>query len=480
MLRRLRVLILEDTPSDAELLVRELRRAGYSPEWECVETEEGFLDSLQRDFDIILSDYAMPRFDGMRALELAKARGLKIPFILVSGTVGEETVVTAMKNGATDYLRKDRLARLGPAVTHALEQNRIRNEREQAEAELRITHVQLSQLLEHSPRVIYALRVEGQTFVPYLVNESVMEFLGFTVEESLHYEWWLGQLHPEDRDRTVASLSETLAKGTSLTEYRLRHKDGSYHWVEDKRRLIRDSSNRPKEIVGVWADITERKRAEEVLRRISSQESGRRKTTIRRDLLGVLGLTGLIFAAAYQFNLFEWALSVAFDEKTFPLADEMFGALMFLSLGLVVFSYRRWKESVGEIASQKHVAGALQVLNDELDKRVQQRTAELARTNEALRTHIAERERAGQALQESERRFREMLENVELIAITLDKDGTVTFCNHCLLRVTGWKREEVIGSEWFSKFIPDANAAARKVFFEQSRPERFPVDTRIQ
>ena len=479
MLRRLRVLILEDTPSDAELLVRELRRAGYSPEWECVETEEGFLDSLQRDFDIILSDYAMPRFDGMRALELAKARGLKIPFILVSGTVGEETAVTAMKNGATDYLRKDRLARLGPAVTHALEQNRIRNEREQAEAELRITHVQLSQLLEHSPRVIYALRVEGQTFVPYLVNESVMEFLGFTVEESLHYEWWLGQLHPEDRDRTVASLSETLAKGTSLTEYRLRHKDGSYHWVEDKRRLIRDSSNRPKEIVGVWADITERKRAEEVLRRISSQESGRRKTTIRRDLVRVMGLTGLIFFAAYQFNLFEWALSVAFDEKTFPLADEMFGALMFLSLGLVVFSYSALEGKCGRDRFAKTRRGGIAGLERQIGRAGTAADRELARTNEALRTHIAEREQVGQALQGWEHRFHEILENVELIAITLDKDGQVTFCNHCLLRVTDGTR----GSDRFGmvlKFIPDANAAAEKVFSKQSRPERFPVDTRIQ
>jgi len=106
----------------------------------------------------------------------------------------------------------------------------------------------LRQLLEHSPSVLYALKLEGQNILPQLVSGNITELLGFAVAETLHYEWWLGQLHPEDRDRTVASISETLAHGTSLTEYRLRHKDGSYRWVEDKRRLIRDSSNQPVEL----------------------------------------------------------------------------------------------------------------------------------------------------------------------------------------------------------------------------------------
>jgi PAS domain S-box-containing protein len=261
----LRVLILEDTPSDAELVVRELRRAGYAPEWERVESEEGFLDSLQRDFDIILSDNSMPQFDGMRALELAKQRGLETPFILVSGTIGEETAVAAMKQGATDYLIKDRLTRLGPAVTHALEQSRLRKERERTAAELRSTHEQVRHLLAHSPAVIYSLKIEGQRVTPIVVSDNIERLLGVRVEEATH-EWWLESLHPDDRERVLNKLNESLSADGYSMEYRIRHKDGSYHWVEDNNRIVRNAFGKATESVGVWTDITERKKAEDAIR----------------------------------------------------------------------------------------------------------------------------------------------------------------------------------------------------------------------
>jgi PAS domain S-box-containing protein len=475
MSKSLRTLIVEDRASDAKLAVRELERAGFDPNWQRVETEEQYLRQLEASPEVILADYNMPQFGAMRALELLHEKGLDIPFIIVSGSIGEDTAVAAMKRGADDYLCKDRLARLGPAVNNALEQRRSRTENKRAAAELHSTHEQLTQLLEHSPAVIYALKVEGQNIVPHLVSANVTELLGFTVPEALHYEWWLEQLHPQDRDRVVASISETLTQGTSLTECRLRHRDGSHRWVEDKRRLIRDSSNQPKEIVGIWVDITERKRAEEVLLTLSLQESGRRKRTILSDLLGILGLTVLIFLVGYYFNLFEEGFRALSNEKIFPLADETFSAGLFLTVALMIFSYRRWRESMGDVVSQKHTAEALRVLHNELDRRVQQRTAELAKTNDVLLNEIAERERSGEVLRESERRFREMLENIELLAMTLDKDGRVTFCNDYLLRVTGWKWEEVIGVDWFSKFIPDANVEVKKVFFETIKAGETPI-----
>src|SRR3569832_50454 len=88
------------------------------------------------------------------------------------------------------------------------------------------------------------------------------QLLGFTVDETLNYDWWVGRLHPEDRERAIASLSETLATGTNRTEYRLARKDGEYRWVEDSRRAITDSAGQATEIVGVWTDITERKELE--------------------------------------------------------------------------------------------------------------------------------------------------------------------------------------------------------------------------
>ena len=137
-MHRLQVLIVEDNPDDAELLLRELRRASFDPEWTRVETETDFLRALEKRPDIILSDYSMPEFGGLRALELLRASGMEIPFILISGTVGEDVAVEAMRDGAADYLIKDRVARLASAVKSALRQNELRAERTQVQEMLQV------------------------------------------------------------------------------------------------------------------------------------------------------------------------------------------------------------------------------------------------------------------------------------------------------------------------------------------------------
>lgn len=260
--KSLNVLMVEDSEADAELIAYELKNAGFDFKWTRVQSERDFLEELAKKPDVILSDYSMPQFSGLRAAQLARESSLGVPFILISGTVGEEVAVEAMKIGATDYLLKDRLARLGQAVERALLEARERSRLKRAEQELQTTHAQLRQLLEHSPAVIYSLKVEGKKLVPKIVSENVTRLLGFTVTEALSHEWWLAQLHPDDRERAIASISETLVEGASLTNYRLRHKDGGYRWVEDKRRLISGSPDEPDCIVGIWADVTERRRLE--------------------------------------------------------------------------------------------------------------------------------------------------------------------------------------------------------------------------
>ena len=128
----LRVLILGDRPADAELALDELRRAGFEPDWRRVETEPEYLGQLDPALDLILADYGLPQLGAPRALQLLRARGLDIPFIVVSGEVGDEPAVESMKQGAADYLLKDRLARLGPAVTQALHAKRLRGARQRA------------------------------------------------------------------------------------------------------------------------------------------------------------------------------------------------------------------------------------------------------------------------------------------------------------------------------------------------------------
>jgi len=136
MSEHIQVLIVEDNPDDAALVVRELNRAGFDFAWLRVDNEADYVSKLNSGVNIILSDYVMPQFSGARALELLNQQtGLDIPFIIISGTIGEEAAVAAMRQGAADYLLKDRVTRLGPAVQHALQEVKERTKLKQLQAQ---------------------------------------------------------------------------------------------------------------------------------------------------------------------------------------------------------------------------------------------------------------------------------------------------------------------------------------------------------
>jgi signal transduction histidine kinase len=141
----IRVLLVEDEPADAELLVRELIRGGYAPECRRVDSEPAFLNELSAPFDIIISDNAMPAFSAARALDLLRQRRIRLPFIVVSRAIGEEQAVALIREGADDYVMKDRLGRIGSAVRHVLEQARLRREHAASRDALQ----QLNAELEH-------------------------------------------------------------------------------------------------------------------------------------------------------------------------------------------------------------------------------------------------------------------------------------------------------------------------------------------
>lgn len=331
--KAIRVLILEDNAQDAELNLHELSEAGFEVSHEVVETEHDFVTRLGTGLDLILCDYNLPGFDGRRAIEAAQAHVPKVPLIVVTGTLGDERAVECLKLGAADYVLKDNIGQLRVAAAQALDFRRVEAERERQREELLATHTQLRNLLNHSPAVVYALKVKGDLFVPDLASENITRLLGYTVQETMDQDWWWNAVHPEDRDRAVASMLRSLEDESSRSEYRLRRKDGEYRWVQDNCHVVRDEAGNPAELVGVLVDITDRVTAE-------------------------------------------------------------------------------------------------------------------------------------QTLLESERRFRVMLENMELIAITVDKETRVTFCNDCLLQITGWKREEVIGHDWCERFLKPEDTATRRAFFD--------------
>ncbi len=172
----LKVLIAEDNPADAELVLRELRKADFDPQWTRVDNEPDFLAALAGDFEIILSDFRMPTFSGLRALELLRENGRDLPFIIISGTIGEETAVEAMQKGADDYLLKDRLKRLGPAVRQALEEARLRRERNEAEKALRKSEARFRRLVDSNVQGVFFWNTKGEITDG---NDAFLKMVGY-------------------------------------------------------------------------------------------------------------------------------------------------------------------------------------------------------------------------------------------------------------------------------------------------------------
>ena len=167
----LRILIIEDMPDDAELMVLRLEEEGFDVEWQRVQDEEGFLKALDKKPELILADWSLPDFSGLRALGLLNERGLDVPFILVSGSIGEEAAIDALHRGASDYILKDRSRRLGQAVRRILDSKRYQREKEFAETELQSRLAELEVLYSISTSLRYLDRLDD--LLKTLLNQTL-------------------------------------------------------------------------------------------------------------------------------------------------------------------------------------------------------------------------------------------------------------------------------------------------------------------
>jgi PAS domain S-box-containing protein len=353
-MKPLRILIVDDHPLNLKLLRAQLEAEGHT----ILDAPNGAvaLQVLEHEpIEAIVSDILMPVMDGYRLCYEVRhdPRFQHLPFIAYTASyVSSSDEKLSLDLGADRYLRKpasveDLVRTIGDAIsspghqpvatmdtTEVLKEysERLVDKLEERNVQLREANGQLRELLDHSPAVLYALKLEGETVVLRLSGGNITGLLGFPADQTLSREWWLDHLHPSDRALAEASIAETLSHGVSRTEYRLRHCDGTYRWVDDNRRLVRDAAGTPGDLVGVWTDIT-----------------------VRRS---------------------------AIDE-----------------------------------------------------------------------------------LAESERRFRSMLNNLELVSVMLDCDARVTFCNDYFLKLTGWVCDEVIGRDWFDLLVPsDSEADLRAAF----------------
>ncbi len=267
----LRVLIAEDDPLDAERIVDELSRTGFEPIWERVDTEAAFTASLRPDLDVVLSDYAMPGFSGPRALEVLRERGLEIPFIILSGTIGEDMGIDVMKLGASDYLLKDRLARLGSAIVQAMEKGRLRQERKQAQSALRESEERFRQLAESIQDVFWLADVaNGRILYVSPAYEAIWGCSRADLYSSPRA--WLESIHAEDRERVRLAVLAKQAKGLYDEEYRIIRPDGTERWIRDRAFPVANSAGEIDRMAGVARDVTEQKTMQEQFLRAQRME----------------------------------------------------------------------------------------------------------------------------------------------------------------------------------------------------------------
>lgn len=262
----LRVILAEDNADDAELLLFELRRAGFDATAVRVDVESEYRAQLANPIDLVLSDYSMPQFSGLRALEILRELHLDIPFILVSGTIGEEIAVSAMKKGAADYLLKDRLSRLGPAVYRALEDGHLRRQTKQAEDRLQKSEQRLREIFDGILAFVGLFSVDGRTLE---LNEAALKTIGANRGEMLgrllsEAPWW--SYSGEMRERVENALRKA-ARGETVKQELVAHVQADEVLVIDAAfNPLRDAAGNITAIVGSGIDVTARKQGEQKIR----------------------------------------------------------------------------------------------------------------------------------------------------------------------------------------------------------------------
>jgi PAS domain S-box-containing protein len=261
----MRVLVLEDQTRDYERIADVLRLAWPAAVCRRVDTEEAYAAALGEQFDVILASSALPGFEATHALDLLLERGLDVPFVVVSGAIDEESAAICIKRGAADYLLKDRLARLGPAIAHALTEKVLREQKARAEAELRRSKEYYQRLLETVGAIPWELDPAGWRFT--YIGPQAGRLLGYRFGNGCGCQEWADKIHPEDRPMVLQALRDALVPGQDRDfVHRVLAADGSIVWM---RSIVASLSHdaAPGLLNGFTVDITAARLAEQALAR---------------------------------------------------------------------------------------------------------------------------------------------------------------------------------------------------------------------
>ena len=483
---RISLLVNEDVHDDAELLVINLERQGFEIDWQRVETAIDLKESLIKGgWDAIISDFMLDGFTGFDALEIAKEYAPDLPFIIISGTVGEEIAVEVMRRGAHDYIMKDNLTRLGEALRREMREAKIRIQHREAEHKLRERESQLNSILSASPLGIGTLHHRKLTFV----NEKVCQVLGYSKDELLGLDIEVLYENKEDYSRVGIVIYNNLADvGNVYTRFvtkegKLVHVNFNYSIVSRKENILTFTVE----------DISDKIEAEEAL------EESRRRYKSLYTLLRTIGenMPDMIWAKDLNKNYIYANPAICKDLLSAKNAEEPLGKND-------LFFAQRERDSHPE-ADQWHTFGEICVDSDE----IVMNTKEAGRFDEfgnvkgefvfldvykaplydesgkfigtvGSARDITQQREIQLQLEESEKKYRTLIQNQGEGLFIVDENENITFANPAASRIYEMPVKDLIGKnlgdfvdeQTFEKFVEQTETRRKEL---KSSTFEFPI-----
>jgi two-component system cell cycle sensor histidine kinase/response regulator CckA len=428
-----RVLLVEDSPTDAKLVIAELRRGGRPIDFERVDTAEAMRSALaRRAWDLVISDWSMPKFDALGALAVYKESAVDIPFIIVSGTIGEETAVEAMRAGARDYVLKDKLARLAPAVERELRESETRRALREAEAGRREAERRAQRIVDSASVGMWMLDATGETT---FMNPQMARILGMSVEEAVRTPA-ADFLLPEDRAAFVERRATRRAGQSATYEQVVLGKGGMRRHLAMEAGPIYDSTGTFEGSIAIATDVTERRQMEAALR--ASDARYRRIVETTKQGVCVVDPDGITtFANERMAELVECPV----EELTGASLIEFLDAEGQAALTAHWESHQRGGSEQSEIRLLGRKGGRRWVIVDSSPMRGESGKYEGAF---ATMTDVTERRNAQDALRASESRFAYLFQS-GIMGISIGRlDGTILEANDTFLQMVGTSREELV------------------------------------
>ncbi|MHB9134572.1 MAG: PAS domain-containing sensor histidine kinase [Armatimonadota bacterium] len=476
------VLLVEDSEDDALLIVESLRKGGFDPQYLRVETEEAFRTAFTGEYwDIIIADYVLPRFSGITAARLVREADSEIPVIVVSGKVGEAAAVEAMRAGAQDYVLKDNLARLVPALQRELRDVAVRRERRKAEEALQHERYLAQRYLDIAGVMMVVLDHDGCIT---LMNRTGLEILGYRLDEVLGKDWFELVIPARERRQVQEIFHQLMAGSLSPFEYAetvLVNKKGEERLVAFHNSVLRDEAGCITSTLSSGEDITERRKAEEAL----EAERKRLRTVLESLPVGVFifdpnGRIVEVNTMAYRI----WGGNIPLVESIEgyreyhgrwadtgkPVQPREWASVRALESGETITG------DVIDIQRFDHTSGTILVSATPLLDPEGRATGAVSVIQD-----ITARRQVEAALRESEERFRSLFENSHAVMLLIDPEsGSIMEANQAAARYYGYPLDALHRLHiWEINMLPREEVLAQMARSRAREQQRFQFRHRL-